>query len=295
MYVYYGGYNTYTNLQTEKKDVINFEIDQSYAMLNEVETTSMTKSRANRSGAGGRGRPVPKSAGRVMDEARPGNMPPPPPAPMNKEVFGADLQEDPVMLDVANIPVEEPMKMVEKAELEVINEEIDLGLDMDDIDMAGEIIANKDRADGFAKKGKKMGENRRIMANQKEIAIGQIRYYRAREFFAPKYEDKKQPTVRSDFRSTVYWNPTVTVGKDGKALLSFYNSDDITQFRVTVEGFGNAGEVGRVEQKYFIQLPVELVTKIPAEVLTGDKLFIPITLTNNTDASITNRCKFGGT
>ena len=39
-----------------------------------------------------------------------------------------------------------------------------------------------------------------------------------------------------DFRSTLYWNPSVKTEADGKATLQFYGSDDIGKFRIYVEG-----------------------------------------------------------
>lgn len=125
--------------------------------------------------------------------------------------------------------------------------------------------------------------DRKFPMNKKEAEGSQItRYYRAREFATPNYENSKVPKVRTDFRSTIYWNPSVETDINGRASLTFYNSDDITQFRVSVEGFDATGGIGRVEHKYFTQLPFEMLTKVPTEVLTGDKVNIPLTLTNNT-------------
>lgn len=112
------------------------------------------------------------------------------------------------------------------------------------------------------------------------------RFTATREFYSPAYETKKAVTVRTDFRSMVYWNPMIETDENGKASIEFYNSDDITQFRVTLEGLGHNGQIGRAEYKYFTQLPFELLTKVPDEVLTGDQVRIPLTLTNNTDALI---------
>ncbi|WMX15424.1 alpha-2-macroglobulin family protein [Aureispira sp. CCB-E] len=107
------------------------------------------------------------------------------------------------------------------------------------------------------------------------------RYQRVREFPVVTYEKESVSTVRTDFRSTVYWNPSVRVGADGKAQITFYNNDAITQFRVTIEGFGDNGGLGRTSYTYFTQLPFEMLTKVPKEVLTGDQITIPLTLTNN--------------
>ena len=113
-------------------------------------------------------------------------------------------------------------------------------------------------------------------------------FYRARTFYTPKYErDFEQNIVRNDFRSTIYWNPAVEVGDDGKATIEFPASDEITTFRATVEGFGNDGGIGRGEATFYSILPFGLMTKVPANVMTGDVLQLPVTLMNNTDENLT--------
>ena len=130
----------------------------------------------------------------------------------------------------------------------------------------------KFRANGFA-------ENQK---NIQQVAV----YYRAKQFAAPVYKQGEYPEQRTDFRSTVYWNPEVKVDNSGKAEVSFYNSDDITSFRTTVEGIGNDGSIGRTEKNFFTQMPFSLTTKIPTEVVTEDVVSIPLTLKNNTSASV---------
>ena len=111
-------------------------------------------------------------------------------------------------------------------------------------------------------------------------------YYRARQFYAPKYDKTENVENRTDFRNTIYWNPNVEVGYSGKKTIEFYASDDITSFRTTVEGIGNNGLVGRTEKNFFSQLPFAMTTKIPVEVATEDYVSIPLTLKNNTDGPL---------
>jgi len=111
-------------------------------------------------------------------------------------------------------------------------------------------------------------------------------YYRARQFYAPKYNKEENVENRTDFRNTIYWNPNVEVGYSGKKTIEFYASDDITSFRTTVEGIGNNGLVGRTEKNFFSQLPFAMTTKIPVEVATEDYVSIPLTLKNNTDGPL---------
>ena len=120
-------------------------------------------------------------------------------------------------------------------------------------------------------------ENRTGSGNQTTV------YYRAREFAAPDYRNQPAPETRNDFRSTIYWNGHVKVGRNGKATLRFFTSDALTSFNITAEGIGADGSIGRGEQKIFSQLPFGLSTKIPANLVQFDTFLLPLTLANNTD------------
>jgi len=136
--------------------------------------------------------------------------------------------------------------------------------------------------------------DRKFRANEGDFEMGKkqvqqnaVVYYRAKQFASPTYKQGEYPEQRTDFRSTVYWNPNVQVDNSGKAEVSFFNSDDITSFKATAEGIGNDGSIGRVEKTFFTQMPFSLTTKIPTEVVTQDIVSIPLTLKNNTSASVT--------
>lgn len=116
--------------------------------------------------------------------------------------------------------------------------------------------------------------------------VAQAKYYRARQFLAPAYENKTDVETRTDFRNTIYWNSNVEVGYSGKKTIEFYTSDDITSFRTTVEGLNTNGDIGRVEETFFTQLPFSMSTKIPVEVATEDLLSIPLTFKNNTNGPL---------
>ncbi len=91
---------------------------------------------------------------------------------------------------------------------------------------------------------------------------------------------------RTDFRITIYWNPNIEIGHNGKKTIEFYTSDDITSFRTTIEGLSSDGSIGRVEKNFFTQLPFAMNTKIPVEVAAEDMLSIPLTLKNNTNGPL---------
>ncbi|MGK0365429.1 MAG: putative repeat protein (TIGR01451 family) [Saprospiraceae bacterium] len=112
-------------------------------------------------------------------------------------------------------------------------------------------------------------------------------YYRARKFYTPKYNSIREVENRTDFRSTIYWNPTLEVKNNGKAEVEFYNSDEITTFKAIVEGIAVNGSIGRGEATFYSILPFGMTTKIPTNVLIGDELNLPLTLMNNTAETMT--------
>src|SRR6185503_10032595 len=70
-------------------------------------------------------------------------------------------------------------------------------------------------------------------------------FYKAREFYSPKYNVSSSANEMVDSRSTVYWNPELTVGTDGKASFNFYNTDNPGLYRLIIEGINENGNIGR--------------------------------------------------
>jgi hypothetical protein len=64
-------------------------------------------------------------------------------------------------------------------------------------------------------------------------------------FYSPDYsiaatKDKHIP----DFRNTLYWKPDSNTGKDGKAEIEFYASDESSDYEIVVEGISSDGKTG---------------------------------------------------
>jgi TonB-dependent SusC/RagA subfamily outer membrane receptor len=75
-------------------------------------------------------------------------------------------------------------------------------------------------------------------------------YELVREFYSPDYGTDRPGHARPDYRSTLYWNPSVRTDASGKAVVRFFNSDEATGMRAVAEGLTSSGGalgVGRVE------------------------------------------------
>jgi len=99
-----------------------------------------------------------------------------------------------------------------------------------------------------------------------------------RVFPTPVYSGEP-PAVRSDFRETIFWSPSVKTDSNGHATVTFPASDAVTSFRVFTEGVGR-GFAGRDESVIASSLPFSMSVKLPAEVSAGDIVNLPLTFAN---------------
>lgn len=67
-------------------------------------------------------------------------------------------------------------------------------------------------------------------------------YTKVRRFYSPKYESPDSDYYDlPDLRSTVYWNPNMMVTNEGKASITFYTSDAVGDYKVSLEGVSSDG------------------------------------------------------
>ncbi len=61
-------------------------------------------------------------------------------------------------------------------------------------------------------------------------------------FYSPDYSiDSLRKSHIPDFRNTLYWNPELNSGRDGKAQAGFFTSDEPGRYTITVEGVTSEG------------------------------------------------------
>jgi hypothetical protein len=66
-------------------------------------------------------------------------------------------------------------------------------------------------------------------------------YYEARTFYSPVYPEMNTIGVKSDLRSTLYWNPKLITDEKGECTVTYYNSDKITPIKISIEGLTDTG------------------------------------------------------
>jgi len=104
------------------------------------------------------------------------------------------------------------------------------------------------------------------------------RYSKVRVFPLPD-ASRVRSGPRSDFRDTIYWTPSLTTDEQGQATVRFPLSDAVTSFRATAEGLG-AGRPGRAETLIVSSQPFSMAVKLPSELSSGDRLLLPVSLSN---------------
>jgi len=73
-----------------------------------------------------------------------------------------------------------------------------------------------------------------------------------REFYVPKY-NVPLTTKKPDYRTTIYWNPSVVTSPQGNVPISYFNSDALGNFRITVEGITPEGIMQQAVYRYKVE------------------------------------------
>ena len=81
------------------------------------------------------------------------------------------------------------------------------------------------------------------------ITYTPLGYSESVEFYHPTYDTpEKKNAQRSDFRSTVYWNPELRLDAEGKATIEYYTPDSTVPEDIIIEGVDKNGKVCRILQ-----------------------------------------------
>ncbi|MDO6389366.1 TonB-dependent receptor plug domain-containing protein [Pontibacter sp. BT731] len=108
-------------------------------------------------------------------------------------------------------------------------------------------------ADGVIALFTKRGNPNYNYANQKAPGTLNFKlagYNKPSEFYSPRYDVAKERHNLPDYRSTLHWQPNVKTDANGKATISFFTSDVITEFVAVCEGIARQGKVGATTYRF---------------------------------------------
>jgi hypothetical protein len=73
-------------------------------------------------------------------------------------------------------------------------------------------------------------------------------------YYSPVYSSGLKKDGRlADFRNTLFWKPDVHTGKDGKTEISFYASDESSDYTIVIEGLAPDGKTGYSTSKFSVK------------------------------------------
>jgi uncharacterized protein YfaS (alpha-2-macroglobulin family) len=102
--------------------------------------------------------------------------------------------------------------------------------------------------------------------------------------------------LRGDFKSTAYWNPSVTTDTEGNAVVKFKLPDNLTTFRVMSVAQTTDSRFGRNSADFKVAKPLLMLPALPRFARVGDSFQGGVLLTNNggTKGTVRLSLKAGG-
>jgi hypothetical protein len=75
----------------------------------------------------------------------------------------------------------------------------------------------------------------------------------AKKFYSPKYVTAGSTDAQTDNRSTIFWEPNVVTDAQGKAKVSFFTSDAVGGYTISLEGSDMRGSFGTGRKKLIVK------------------------------------------
>ena len=94
------------------------------------------------------------------------------------------------------------------------------------------------------KKGKEWEDAVALMPSVDVAIASPLGYQTPAEFYAPAYAtEKARRSMVPDYRTTLYWNPSVEFDETGRATVEFYTSDAPADYDISIEGVTQNGKI----------------------------------------------------
>ncbi|WP_153558400.1 MG2 domain-containing protein [Roseimaritima sediminicola] len=129
---------------------------------------------------------------------------------------------------------------------------------------------------------------RRLLAARGIDAEGLAeRLFEELRFPVRQYAHRHRPgTVRADFAETLYWHPMLSTDSQGRATIRFDLSDAATAFRIHADAHSSDGRIGSGEADVVTRLPLQIEPKLPLAVTAGDRIELPLAISNHVDRDL---------
>ena len=89
--------------------------------------------------------------------------------------------------------------------------------------------------------------------------------------------------MRTDFRSTIFWQPDIITGKDGKATIAVNYPDSLTGWKATARAVTAANQFGIATAGTRTKQPLIVRLEAPRFFVVGDQATLSAVVNNNTD------------
>lgn len=74
------------------------------------------------------------------------------------------------------------------------------------------------------------------------------------EFYAPDYSDPvSRQSRKPDFRNTLFWDPSLKPGNDGRIRIEFWTSDIVADYTVNIQGISGDGDLISVQKVIHVE------------------------------------------
>lgn len=90
------------------------------------------------------------------------------------------------------------------------------------------------------------------------------------------------PTLRTDFRPSAYWNPTIPTDSQGRAEVTVRLPQSLTTFRLMATALSGRNEFGRAIDAVVVTQPLVLQPALPRFARVGDRFEAGVLVTNRT-------------
>ena len=118
-------------------------------------------------------------------------------------------------------------------------------------DSKGMTVMNYDYADGAISIILKDGAYNKSAYHSATLKFSG--YNEPRIFYSPKHHTTLESDYKPDLRTTLFWEPNIKVKNNKELLLNYYNADNSSVIRVTVEGITSDGIPVTSTSEYEVQ------------------------------------------